>query len=165
MAAKTLNDLFVDELQDIFNAENQLIKALQQMSKKANSDGLKMAFNNHLKETETHIERLKKVFEEIDHPVKGKTCDAMKGLIEEGKKVMEEFDKSPSIDAALISAAQKVEHYEIASYGTLRTFAEQLGLNKSAKLLQSTLDEESKANEKLTNLALEGINTEAMTKQ
>ena len=162
MAAKTLNDLFVDELRDIFNAEKQLVKALQQMSKKANSDGLKEAFNNHLKETENHIERLKQVFGEINRPVKEKTCDAMKGLIEEGKKIMESFDKSPSIDAALISAAQKVEHYEIASYGTLRTYAEQLGFNKAASLLQSNLDEESKTNEKLTSLAMEGINTEAI---
>jgi ferritin-like metal-binding protein YciE len=161
-AKKNLNDLFVDELKDIYNAENQLVKALAQMAKKAQHTELKEAFNSHLKETENQIERLKKVFGEIDEPVKGKTCEAMKGLIDEGKKMITEFDKSPSLDAALISAAQKVEHYEIASYGTLRTFAQQLGLNNAADLLQTTLDEESKTNELLTNLALETANAEAI---
>lgn len=161
MTIKTLKDLFVDELKDMYNAENQLTKALPQMAKKANSDTLKKALEDHLKETENHITRLEKVFKEIDMPAKGKKCDAMEGLIKEAKSMMEEVKNTNVLDAAIISAAQKVEHYEIGSYGTLRTFANLLGLTKAVDLLQETLDEESAANEKLTQIAESEVNAEA----
>jgi len=157
---KTLKDLFVDEIKDLYNAEKQLTKALPQMSKKATSEELKEAFEKHLKETEKQITRLEQVFNELELTPKGKKCEAMEGLIKEGKGLMEEIDKSDTLDAALIAAAQKVEHYEIASYGTVRTYAEQLNFSKAEELLQETLEEESAANEKLTELAMK-INIEA----
>jgi len=157
---KTLKDLFVDEIKDLYNAEKQLTKALPQMAKKVTSEKLKVAFEKHLKETENQITRLEQVFKELDLTPKGKKCEAMEGLIKEGKGLMEEIDKSDTLDAALIAAAQKVEHYEIASYGTVRTYAEQLNFSKSADLLQETLEEESASNENLTELAMK-INIEA----
>ena len=157
---KTLKDLFVDEIKDLYNAEKQLTKALPQMAKKVTSGKLKEAFEKHLKETENQITRLEQIFKELDLTPKGKKCEAMEGLIKEGKGLMEEIDKSDTLDAALIAAAQKVEHYEIASYGTVRTYAEQLNFSKSADLLQETLEEESASNEKLTELAMK-INIEA----
>ena len=158
---KTLKDLFVDEIKDLYNAEKQLTKALPQMAKKATSDELKEAFEKHLKETENHISRLEQVFKELDMTPKGKKCEGIEGIIQEGKSVIEEFDKSDTLDAALIASAQKAEHYEIASYGTVRTYAEQLNFSKAAELLQETLDEEAAANEKLNELALNNINMEA----
>ncbi len=158
---KTLKDLFVEEIKDLYHAEKQLTKALPQMAKKATSEELKEAFEKHLKETENQITRLEQVFKELDMTPRGKKCEAMEGLIEEGKGMIEEFDKSDTLDAALIAAAQKVEHYEIASYGTVRTYAEQLNFSKAAELLQETLEEESAANEKLNELAINSINVEA----
>ena len=157
---KTLKDLFVDEIKDLYNAEKQLAKALPQMAKKATSEELKAAFEDHLKETENQITRLEDVFKEIAVNPRGKKCAGMEGILEEGKSLMEEIDKSDTLDAALIAAAQKAEHYEIASYGTVRTYAEQLNYPKVAQLLQQTLEEESAANEKLTELAMH-INVEA----
>jgi ferritin-like metal-binding protein YciE len=157
---KTLKDLFIDEIKDLYNAEKQLTKALPQMAKKATSEELKEAFEEHLTETEKQITRLEQVFKELDMTPRGKKCLAMEGLIEEGKGIMEEIDESATLDAALIASAQKVEHYEIASYGTVKTYAEQLNYSKSVELLQDTLEEESAANEKLTELAME-INIEA----
>jgi len=157
---KTLKDLFIEEIKDLYHAEKQLTKALPQMAKKATSEELKEAFEKHLKETENQITRLEQVFEELDMAPRGKKCEGMEGIIEEGKDMMEELDKSDTLDAALIAAAQKVEHYEIASYGTVRTYAKQLNFPKAAELLQETLEEESAANEKLNELAM-NINIEA----
>ena len=149
----TLEDLYVDELRDLYSAENQLVKALPKMAKAANSEDLKAGFEDHLKQTEGHVERLEKIFDELDKSPKGKKCKAMEGLVEEGSEVIEE-DMTPEVkDAALIAAGQRVEHYEMAGYGTVRTYAELLGYSDAAKLLQSTLDEEGDTNKKLTKLA------------
>ena len=161
MSLKNIKDLFVDELKDMYNAENQLTKAIPQMAKKSTSNLLKKAFENHLKETENHVKRLEKVFDEVGIAAKGKKCEAMEGLVKEAKELMDEVEEDNILDAALISAAQKVEHYEIASYGTLRTFAKLLGLSKSVDLLQENLDEESAADEKLTEIAESEVNAEA----
>jgi ferritin-like metal-binding protein YciE len=158
---KTLEDLFIDELKDMYNAENQLTRALPKMAKKATSDELRNAIETHLEETQNQIERLEKVFQEIDQTAKGKTCQAMKGLIEEGTEIMEETAEDMVRDAGIISAAQKVEHYEIASYGTLITFAKNLGYDKAAELLEQTLEEEKKTDKLLTDLAVSSINQEA----
>ncbi len=153
----SLNELLEDELKDLYNAENQLTKALPKMAKKATSPLLKKAFTSHLAETEKQIKRLEKIAGKLDISLKGKVCHAMKGLVEEGKEVLEEDGDDNVIDAALIGAAQRVEHYEIAAYGTTRAIAEQLGLTDIAKLLQQTLDEESAADSKLTKIAEEEI--------
>jgi ferritin-like metal-binding protein YciE len=158
---KTLKDLFVEEIKDLYNAEKQITKVLPQMAKKATSEELKDAFELHLKETENQISRLEQVFKELDMTPRGKKCEGMEGIIGEGKSMMEELDKSDTLDAALIAAAQKVEHYEIASYGTVRAFADQLNFSKAAQLLQETLDEESAANENLNEIAMNSINVKA----
>ena len=162
MKLDTLQTLYVDELRDIYNAENQLLKALPKMAKAASSGELKDAFEKHLEQTKTHVERLEEVFEEIGEKPKGKTCKAMKGLIEEGSEILHEDGEESVIDAGIIVAAQKVEHYEIASYGSVRTFAQLLGKDRSAELLQTTLDEESGANELLNALAEDIVNPEAL---
>lgn len=157
----SLDDLFVHELKDIYNAEQQITKALPRMAKAAESDELRQAFEAHLKETEGQIERLEKVFELLGIPARGKKCEGMAGLIEEGKEVLE-MDGEPSVkDAALIAAAQKVEHYEIASYGCLATYADMLGYDQAKKLLGQNLDEEEATDEKLTALAERQINQRA----
>lgn len=148
-----LHELFLDELADILHAERQLTKALPKMAKAAKSDELTAAFESHLAETENQITRLEQVFTSLDEPVKSKECKAMKGLLEEGKEMMEEMKDSPALDAALIAAAQKVEHYEIASYGTVCAWAEKMGHDEAAELLNATLDEEKAADEKLTAIA------------
>jgi ferritin-like metal-binding protein YciE len=147
MKMNTLQQLYTDELRDLYNAENQLLKALPKMAKAASSEELKDAFEKHLEQTKTHVERLEQVFEELGEKPKGKTCRAMKGLIEEGSEILEEEGEESVLDAGIIVAAQKVEHYEIAGYGSVRTFAHLLGKDKSAELLQATLDEESETNE------------------
>ena len=162
MKLDTLQKLYVDELRDLYNAENQLLKALPKMAKAVSSEELKNAFEKHLEQTETHVERLEQVFEELDQTPKGKTCRAMKGLIQEGSEILEEEGDPSVLDAGIIVAAQKVEHYEIAGYGSVRTFAELLGQQKAAELLQTTLDEESEANELLTGLAESIVNPEAL---
>lgn len=162
MKLDTLKTLYVNELRDLYNAENQLVKALPKMAKAASSEELKEAFEKHLEQTKTHVERLEEVFEDLGEKPKGKTCQAMKGLIEEGSEILEEDGEESVLDAGIIVAAQKVEHYEIASYGSVRTFAELLGKDKSAELLQTTLDEESEANEKLNELAEGIVNPEAL---
>jgi len=162
MKLDTLQTLYVDELRDLYNAENQLLKALPKMAKAASSEELKDAFEKHLEQTKTHVERLEEVFEEIGEKPKGKTCKAMKGLIEEGSEILHEDGEESVIDAGIIVAAQKVEHYEIASYGSVRTFAQLLGKDRSAELLQTTLDEESGANELLNTLAEDIVNPEAL---
>jgi len=162
MKLDTLKTLYIDELRDIYNAENQLLKALPKMAKAASSEELKDAFEKHLEQTKTHVERLEEVFEDIGEKPKSKTCKAMKGLIEEGSEILQEEGEESVIDAGIIIAAQKVEHYEIASYGSVRTFAQLLGKDRSAELLQTTLDEESEANELLNNLAEDIVNPEAL---
>ena len=164
MAVKTVQDLFVQELRDIYHAEKQLTRALPKMAKAATSDKLKQAFQNHLEETKGQIERLEQIFESLDLRTRGKPCEAMQGLVEEGKEVMEEVKEPEVLDAALIVSAQKVEHYEIASYGSLRTLAESLGHKDAAKLLDQTLAEEKKTDELLNKLALGDINKRAMQK-
>ena len=162
MKLNTLQKLYTDELRDLYNAENQLLKALPKMAKAASSEELKEAFEQHLEQTKGHVKRLEQVFEELDEKPKGKTCRAMKGLIEEGSEVLEEDGENSVRDAGIIVAAQKVEHYEIAGYGSVRTFAHLLGQNKAAELLQATLDEESETNELLNRLAESVINPEAV---
>jgi ferritin-like metal-binding protein YciE len=162
MKLDTLKTLYINELRDLYNAENQLVKALPKMAKAASSEELKDAFQKHLKQTKFHVERLEEVFEEIGEKPKGKTCKAMKGLIEEGSEILREDGEESVIDAGIIVAAQKVEHYEIASYGSVRTFAQLLGKNRSVELLQTTLDEESETNEALIQLAEGIVNPEAL---
>jgi ferritin-like metal-binding protein YciE len=162
MKLNTLQKLYTDELRDLYNAENQLLKALPKMAKAASSEELKEAFEQHLEQTKGHVKRLEQVFEELDEKPKGKTCHAMKGLIEEGSEILEEDGETSVRDAGMIVAAQKVEHYEMAGYGSVRTFAHLLGQNKAAELLQATLDEESETNELLNRLAESVINPEAV---
>jgi ferritin-like metal-binding protein YciE len=157
-----LQELLVEELRDIYHAEGQLLKALPKMAKAASSERLKEAFERHLEETEQQIERLERAFEVLGEPVKGKKCQAMEGLIAEGKEIIEEHSESPMLDAALICAAQKVEHYEIASYGTICTWADLLGLDELSDLLKETLDEEKTTDEMLTEIAESEINPEAV---
>jgi ferritin-like metal-binding protein YciE len=160
MEMESLKDLFVDELKDIYSAENQILKALPKMIKKASSKELKSGFEQHLKETQVHVERLEKVFAELDESPRGKKCKGMEGIIADGKELMEENAEPEVMDAGLIGAAQHVEHYEIASYGCLRTYAELLGHSNFTSLLQKTLDEEKTTDEKLNKLA-QNINVEA----
>jgi ferritin-like metal-binding protein YciE len=162
MKLNTLKTLYTNELRDLYNAEQQLVKALPKMAKAASSEELQDAFEKHLEQTKTHVERLEEVFEELGEKPKGKTCKAMKGLIEEGSEILQEDGDESVLDAGIIVAAQKVEHYEIAGYGSVRTFAQLLGKDRSADLLQTTLDEESEANELLNKLAEEIVNPEAL---
>src|ERR1700689_1052683 len=155
---KTLDDLFEDTLKDIFYAENKILKAVPKMAKAAHCDELKAAFQKHLRETEGHVSRLEKVFRAIGQAPKGKKCEAIEGIIEEGAEIMKEFKGAPALDAGLVSAAQAVEHYEIARYGTLKRWAEQLGLDDAAALLDQTLEEEKNTDEALTELADAAIN-------
>ena len=153
-------DLLVEELKDLYSAENQLIKALPKMAKAATSDELREAFETHLEETQEHAARLEKIGEQLGESMKGKKCKAMEGLVEEGKEIMEEDAEPALLDLALIGAAQKVEHYEIAGYGTARTLAELAGEDEVAEILQETLDEEGKTDQLLTEIAT-GLNLEA----
>jgi len=161
MAAESLHDAFEEELKDILSAEKQLLKALPKMAKAATNEDLKAGFEEHLEQTKVHVERLEKVFEMLDKTPRAKKCKAMEGLIEEGSEIMEE-DAAPEVmDAMLIGAAQKVEHYEIATYGTLVTWAKQLEMEDAASILHETLEEEKDTDMKLTELAETGINAEA----
>ena len=164
MALDTLHGLFVDELKDLYSAENQLLKALPKMAKGATHPDLKAAFTEHLEVTQGHVARLEKIFERLDASPKGKKCAAMEGLIEEGKELLEKIKEAETsvLDAALIGAAQRVEHYEMAGYGCVRTFAKLLGYTEAQQLLQETLDEEAEADEKLTALADEVVNPDAL---
>jgi ferritin-like metal-binding protein YciE len=161
MSLDSLHDLYVNELKDLYSAENQLLKALPRMAKGATAPELQAAFTEHLAVTRGQVERLEKIFESLGVSPKGKKCKAMEGLIAEGKEIIDEDGEPPVIDAALIAAAQKVEHYEIAGYGCVRTFADHLGYGDAAALLQQTLDEEGAADEKLTRLAETVINVKA----
>jgi ferritin-like metal-binding protein YciE len=159
---KTLKDLFLDELADMYDAERRIVKALPKMARAATCDDLKGALQSHLKETEGQVKKLEQVFRSFDTKAKGKTCEATVGLLEEGDEIAAEFKGSPAINAALISAAQKVEHYEMASYGCLHEWAGLLGNKEAAGLLQEILEEEKAANEKLTELARASSNEEAL---
>ena len=163
MAQETnpLEELLVDELKDLYSAENQLVKALPKMAKASSSPELRRAIERHLEETKRQVERLDQIGQALDIRLTGKKCKGMEGLIEEGKEIVEEDFDENAIDAGIIGAAQKVEHYEIAAYGTARTHAEMLGYTKAAKLLQQTLDEEGATDKKLTQLAESIINVEA----
>jgi ferritin-like metal-binding protein YciE len=158
---KTLDDLFHDTLKDLYFAERKILTALPKLAKAAQSDELKEAFEKHRAETEGQVGRLEKVFAMIDKKAQGKTCPAINGLAEEGQEIIEEYKGSPAIDAGLLAAAQAVEHYEIARYGTLVAWAEKLGLEDAVQLLQETLDEEKATDEALTELAESAINEEA----
>jgi ferritin-like metal-binding protein YciE len=161
MKLESLEDLFVHELKDLLSAEKQLVKALPKMAKGAASDTLRTAFEEHLEQTKTHVERLEKVFTMADRPARAEHCKAMEGLIEEGSDLLKEDGDAAVKDAALIAAAQKVEHYEISGYGTARALAELLGMQQAVDLLQQTLDEEKTTDEKLTELAMSEVNPEA----
>ncbi len=163
MASKmqTLDDLYTDMLKDLYSAEKQLVKALPKLAKNAQSADLQKAFQEHLKQTEGHVERIERIFSDLGGSPRGKKCVGMEGLVEEGNELLQEQVDPDVLDAGLIAAAQKMEHYEIASYGTVRTWAERLGYNQAAQLLQQTLDEEGEANKKLTQLAESHINMEA----
>ena len=158
----SLEDLLIEELKDLFDAENQLTRALPKMAKAANAPELKAAFEEHLQVTRQQVERLTQVFEELGKPAKGKRCEAMKGLITEGQELMKENMEPEILDAGLIGAAQKVEHYEMAGYGTVRTMAEVLGHKEAARLLDETLKEEGEADKKLTMIAKKFVNTRAL---
>ena len=158
---ETLQDLFVDELKDLYSAETQIVKALPKMVKAATNKDLKLAFAAHLEETEGHVARLEQIFETLEKSPKGKKCVGMEGVLKEGAELMKEDAEPDVMDAGLIAAAQHVEHYEMAGYGTVRTYAELLGLTDVAKLLEKTLTEEKSADTKLSKIAA-GINVEAM---
>ena len=161
MKMQTLKDLYIEELRDLYSAEKQILKALPKMSKAAFAPQLKAAFDKHLTQTEGHVERLESIFEELHLKPTGKTCKAMEGLVEEGKELISEKPEPTVLDAGLIAAAQRVEHYEMAGYGTVRTFAKILGEEKAAKILQTTLDEEGETDKSLTELAVSVINIAA----
>lgn len=161
MPLDSLKSLFIDELKDVYNAEKQILTALPKMAKAANSPDLAEAFTKHLDETKGHVSRLEQIFQSLDLPVRGKKCKGMEGLLEEGKEILEEDGEESVIDAGLISAAQRVEHYEMAAYGCLRTYAELLGHDDIVELLEETLKEEEAADDTLTELAEGGINAAA----
>jgi ferritin-like metal-binding protein YciE len=160
MSVGTMDELFVDELKDLYSAEKQITRALPKLVKAATSDDLRQAFQSHLEETNGHVQRLEKAFEILGKSPKGKTCVGMKGVLEEGAEVLEDTDKGEVRDAGLISAAQRVEHYEMAGYGAARNFAKLLGQDEIAELLEETLEEEKAADKKLTSISVQ-VNAEA----
>jgi ferritin-like metal-binding protein YciE len=161
MQMESLRELYVDELKDLWSAETQITKALPKMMKAASNPKLKKAFNTHLKQTERHVKRLERIFKELDESPRGKKCVGMEGLIKEGQELIKEKPEADVLDAGLIAAAQHVEHYEIAGYGCVRTWARQMGEDRQAELLQETLDEEEQTDRLLTELAESEINVEA----
>ena len=163
MADKDLNELFLDTLKDIYYAEKHILKALPKMAKAANSDQLRAAFKKHFDETEDQVDRLEEIFKLLGKTARGKKCDAIRGIIDEGKEIMEDYKGSPALDAGLLSGAQAVEHYEITRYGTLIAWANELGNSEAVQLLQDTLDEEKATDEALTELAEEVVNQEAQS--
>jgi ferritin-like metal-binding protein YciE len=158
---KNLRELFHDTLKDIYFAEKRILSALPKMAKAAQAQDLKAAFQKHQRETQAHVERLDQVFAELDEKPRGKTCEAIMGIIEEGQDVMKEYKGAPALDAGLLAAAQAVEHYEISRYGTLKAWAQKLGFDEAAKLLDATLVEERKTDETLTQLAKSHVNEHA----
>lgn len=158
---KDLNDLFLDTLKDIYFAEKQILKALPKMAKAANSDKLRAAFEKHRGETEGQVDRLEQIFKILDKPARGKTCAAIQGILEEGTEIMDEYKGCAALDAGMLAAAQAVEHYEISRYGTLKTWASELGMQDVARLLDETLKQEKKTDESLTVLAEKAVNIAA----
>jgi ferritin-like metal-binding protein YciE len=158
---KDLNDLFLDTLKDIYYAEKQILKALPKMAKAASSEKLRAAFEKHHGETEGQVERLEQIFELIDKPARAKTCEAIQGILDEGKEVMDEYKGSEALDAGMLAAAQAVEHYEISRYGTLKQWAQQLGMKDAVRLLDATLQEEKRTDQSLTSLAEGAVNLAA----
>ncbi len=161
MANEGLMKLFTDQLQDIYYVEKQLVRSLNRMARAAQNEDLRAAFEQHREETENQMERLEEVFASLDRNAKGKKCEAMDGILEEAKELMEDFEDDVALDAALVAAAQKVEHYEIATYGSLCAWAEQLGLEEALPLLEETLQEEKKTDQDLTELAVSLLNLQA----
>jgi ferritin-like metal-binding protein YciE len=161
MSDKDLNALFLDTLKDIYYAEKQIYKSLPKMAKAAQSDQLRAAFEKHHDETEGHIERLEQIFELLGKPARGKKCDAIEGILDEGKEVMDDYEGTPALDAGLLAGAQAVEHYEISRYGTLKSWADKLSLTEAVKLLDQTLAEEKKTDETLSKIAVSAVNAEA----
>jgi ferritin-like metal-binding protein YciE len=161
MADKDLNDLFLDTLKDIYYAEKQILKSLPKMAKAAASDQLRAAFEKHHDETEGQIGRLEQIFELLAKPARGKKCDAIEGILDEGKEIMDEYKGASALDAGLLAAAQAVEHYEISRYGTLKSWAGKLGMNEAVRLLDQTLNEEKKTDDTLTKIAETAVNAEA----
>ncbi len=162
MKIETLEDLFLEQIEDLYDAEKRLTKALPKMAEASTSQALRQAFQSHLMETEGHVSRLERVFRIIGKDPKSQTCDAMKGLVSEGEDIISDIDESPLRDAGLIASANRVEHYEIAAYGSARAFAEALGRTEAVTLLEQTLEEEKRADQKLTSLAESMINDEAL---
>ena len=162
MNVNTIEKLFVDELKDLYSAETQITKALPKLAKASNSAELRSAFENHLKETRAHVERLEQIFSILETSPRGKTCEGMKGLLKEGSEMVKETEKGAVRDAAMISAAQRVEHYEMAGYGSVRTYAQLLGRENMVKILEKTLEEEKSADSKLTSIA-RNVNDEALS--
>ncbi len=161
MSLKSLQDLYINELKDIYSAEKQIVQALPRMAKAASNEELQLAFKNHLEVTKDQVTRLETIFDDLERKPQGKRCQGMAGLIEEGKEMIEE-DGDPDVkDAGLIASAQRIEHYEISAYGTVRAFAQELGFDKHAKLLQKTLDEEGQTDKLLTGLAEKRVNRQA----
>ena len=158
---KDLNDLFLDTLKDIYYAEKQILKALPKMAKAAQSGKLRAAFEKHHGETEGQVDRLEQIFKLLDSPPRGKTCEAIKGILDEGKEIMDEYKGCEALDAGLLAAAQAVEHYEISRYGTLKQWAQQLGMKEAVKLLDETLQQEKKTDVSLTTLAEAAVNLAA----
>jgi len=161
MSEKNLSALFLDTLKDIYYAEKQIYKSLPKMAKAASSDQLRNAFEKHHDETEGHIERLEKIFDLLGKPARGKKCDAIEGILDEGEEIMDEYKDAPALDAGLLAAAQAVEHYEISRYGTLKSWAAKLNMNEAVKLLDQTLAEEKKTDDTLSKIAVSAINAEA----
>ena len=162
MAVNSVQELLIDELRDIYHAEKQLVKALPKMAKASKSDQLRQAFEHHLEETNGHVERLEEVFEKLGKGARGKRCEAMQGLIEEAQELIDEIKTPEVLDVGLITAAQKVEHYEISAYGSACALAESLGQNEIVQLLNETLEEEKQADEKLNKIALSDVNKAAL---
>ena len=161
MPEKDLSALFLDTLKDIYYAEKQIYKSLPKMARAAQSDQLRSAFEKHHGETEGHIERLEQVFDLLGKPARGKKCDAIEGILDEGKEVMEEYEETSALDAGLLAAAQAVEHYEISRYGTLKAWAGKLGMKEAVRLLNETLAEEKRTDDTLTKIAVSAVNAEA----
>ncbi len=162
MASESLQDIYVEQLKDLYSAEQQILKALPKMAKAATHEDLRSAFEDHEVQTRTHVERLDKIFTQLGEKPGGHKCKGMEGLLAEGDELLEEHEESEALDVAMIAAAQRVEHYEIAGYGSVRTFANMLGLGDQADILQRTLDEEGDTDKKLTGLAETVINIDAV---
>lgn len=161
MKVKSLKELYVEELKDVYDAENQIVKALPKMAKATTDSKLKQAFEEHLEQTRGHVRRLEQIFDGLGESAKAKKCDGLRGIIDEGEKTISDGEQGPVLDAGLIAGAQRVEHYEMAAYGSLRTWAQQLGDNRAAQLLEETLNEEKQADHLLTQIAETSVNAQA----